>query len=112
MTEELKADLDRLSKAGVNLDKVAAVSRPGGVAAGIYVGFRVHPLLGAAIAGGGLLAKMFTDGFKRAKIESMRQKWFRVLTSMDQNQLDDFASAIEARYPMLLPAVNLLLTAE
>ena len=55
LADELKADLDRLSKIGVNLDKVAAVSRPAGVAAGIYTGFRIHPLLGAAIAGGGLL---------------------------------------------------------
>jgi len=109
MADELKRDFDRLSELGVNLDQAAAVAKPAGVGAGIYVAFRVHPLLGAAIAGMALLAKVGTDAWKNAKIEDVRQKWLRTLTGMNEEQLMLFAMAIRTRYPLLLPAADLFL---
>ena len=106
MADDLKRDFDRLSELGVNLDQAAAVARPAGVGAGIYVAFRVHPLLGAAIAGVALLAKVGTDAWKQVKIDEVRQKWMRTLTGMNEERLTLFAMAIQTRYPLLLPAAT------
>ena len=109
MADELKLDLDRLSKMGVNLDKAAAAAGPIGVGTGLYVAYRVHPLLGVAVAGAGLLAKFATGAWKKAKVEDIQQKWWRKLTSMDQAQLEAFSAAVQIRYPLLAPSGGILL---
>jgi len=93
----------------VDLDKAAAVAKPVGLGAGIFAGFRVHPLLGVAIAGAGFLAKFVTDGYKKSKIAEVRQKWWRLLTDMNEVALNDFENAVRSRYPLLLPAARCLL---
>jgi len=109
LTDELKRDLDRLSELGVNLDKAAAIAKPAGIAAGVAAGFRIHPLLGAAIAGAGLLARFATDAWKQAEINSVREKWWRKLTGMNEKQITAFMCAMQKRYPLLLPATVFLL---
>jgi len=112
MADDMKRDLDRLSELGVTLDKAAAIAKPVGVGAGLVVGFRIHPLLGIAVAGAGLLAKLATDGWKRVEIEEVRQKWLRKLTDMNEDQLAAFAGAVQSRYPLLVPATGLLLPSD
>jgi hypothetical protein len=109
LADELKMDLDKLSKLGVRLDLAAGAAKPTGIAAGIAIGFRIDPLLGIAVAGVGLLSKFATDGFKKNRINSIRQKWWRCATSMNEQQLQDFAVALQTKYPLLLPAARMLL---
>jgi len=110
MADELKRDSDKLSKLGVTLAKGAWAVKVGGIGTGIAVGWRINPLLGAAVAGAGFLAKGIFKGWKQIKIDQVRQKWYRMLTSMSEDQLHEFALTVKQRYPLLMDGLAMMLS--
>jgi phage-related tail fiber protein len=101
LADDLVNDCNALLKLGIMLDKGALGAKAAGVAGGACAAFQGHWLLGAAVAVGGLLANVATDGWKKIKLGQVRQKWFERLTSMSESQLHELASSIQHRHPAL-----------
>jgi len=110
LVQEFWNDINALQRLGIKLNKVGMGAKAGGVGAGIGTYLATgDPILGVALAVAGWVIDSLTEDYGKLKLDETRVKWSNVVSSMGERQLALFASAMQERYPHLLPAVRQLL---
>lgn len=109
LSDELKEDVSEIMSLGIKLEKGKLATKAGGLG---WAGYEVltGDWLTALFAGGmSLIAGGLTDAYGRIKLLEMRQKWFEILSSLDEVQLSCLMATIQQKYPLLLPQIKGLL---
>lgn len=109
LSDELKEDVSYIMSLGIKLEKGKLATKAGGLG---WAGYEVFTgnWLTALLAGGlTLLAGGLTDAYGRIKLQEMRQKWFEILSSLNEAQLSSLMVTIQQKYPLLLPQIRSLL---
>ena len=109
LSDELKEDVSYIMSLGIKLEKGKLAAKAGGLG---WAGYEVFTgdWLTALLAGGlSLLAGRLTNAYGRIKLQEMRQKWFEILSSLNEAQLSCLMATIQKKYPLLLPQIRGLL---
>ena len=64
-------------------------------------GFTGDWLSALVIGGISLLVGGLTDGYKKIKVQEIRQKWFDILSGLNEQELRYFMAAFQRKYPVL-----------
>jgi len=110
IAEQLKKDVNYLISLGIKLDKGALAAKTGGLGWAGYEGITGDWLSALIIGGISLLAGCVTNGYKKIKLQEVKQKWLSILSDLNQEQLSYLMTALQQKYPLLLPRVRLLFT--
>ena len=109
LADELKEDVSYIMSLGIKLEKGKLATKAGGLGWAGYEAF-TGDWLTALLAGGlSLVAGGLTNAYGRIKLQEMRQKWFDILSSLNEVQLSCLIATIQQKYPLLLPQIRGLL---
>jgi len=111
IASQLKKDVNCLISLGIKLDKGALAAKTGGLGWAGYEAFTGDWLSALIVGGVSLLAGTITDGYKRIKLQEVKQRWLNILSDLNEGQLSCLMATLERKYPLLLPQVRRLLQA-
>jgi len=87
LAEEMRADMERFLKWGVNVRKATVAGKAGGVVGAGAAFYYGEPLLALLSLGAGLFSRFFAEDWKKMKVDQVRLKWFRILSRLHPEQL-------------------------
>lgn len=109
IADQLKKDVNYLISLGIKLDKGALAAKTGGLGWAGYEAFTGDWLSALVIGGISLLAGSVTNGYKKIKLQEIKQKWLNIFSDLNEEQLSYLMTTLQRKYPMLLPQVQHLL---
>jgi DNA-directed RNA polymerase subunit RPC12/RpoP len=106
---ELRRDIEYLTSLGIKLDKGTLAAKTGGTAWAGYEAFTGDWLSALVIGGVSLLSGAIAGGYKRIKLNEVRQKWLIRLSDLNEQQLRCLATGLQQKYPLLFHGFQRLL---
>jgi hypothetical protein len=106
---QLRQDIDQLLSLGIKMDKGAMVAQVGSMGAAGYAAFTGNWAAALVMLAISLFSSEITDEQKQVKLQECRQKWFRLLSNYNSEQLQLIQIVLNHKHPAVFAQCHVLL---